>query len=141
MGREPELDALRRLWSQVGQGAGARLALVAGEAGMGKTRLGRELALEAHAQGAIVLHGTANEDLLMPHQHVVEALGHLLSVAAPAQLGRLVEPRAADLGPIAPGLSADASADAETTAPRESRRYRLFEAVAGCSRARRARRR
>ena len=64
---------------------------------MGKTRLSRELALEAHEAGAIVLHGAANEDLLMPHHHVVEALGHLLAVAAPAELRRRVEPRAADL--------------------------------------------
>ena len=83
------------------------MALVVGEAGIGKTRLIRELALEAHAGGAIVLHGSANEDLLMPHQHFVEALEHLLAVAAPGELARRIDPRAADLGPIAPSLAND----------------------------------
>ena len=131
VGRERELVELRRLWSEVGDGAGARLALVVGEAGIGKTRLIHELAHEAHAGGAIVLHGSANEDLLMPHQHFVEALEHLLAVAAPGELARRVEPRAADLGPIAPSLADDSARQAGDERPQESRRYRLFEAVAG----------
>ena len=130
VGREGELLELRRLWSEVGRGTGARMALVVGEAGIGKTRLTREVALDAHVGGAIVLHGSANEDLLMPHQHFVEAVGHFLAVAAPDELRRHIEPRAADLEPIAPSLSASASKQAAEERPKESRRYRLFEAVA-----------
>jgi len=130
VGRRGELAALRGLWSEACSGAGARLALVVGEAGIGKSRLTRELALEAHREGAIVLHGSANEDLLMPHQHFVEALGHLLAVAAPEELQRRVDPRAADLAPIAPSLTGrGAERSADDGAP-ESRRYRLFDAVA-----------
>jgi DNA-binding SARP family transcriptional activator len=126
VGRDREMAALRLLWSEVRDGRGARLALVGGEPGIGKSRLVRELALEAREDGAIVLHGTADEDLLVPLQHFVEALGHYLAVAAPGELRRHVEVRAADLEPIAPSLSRPHEAH-----PRqESRRYRLFASVA-----------
>ena len=130
VGRTSESAALRRLWADVRAGSGARMALVNGEAGIGKSRLVRELALEGHKQGAIVLHGSADEDLLVPHQHFVDALGHYLAVAAPSELSRRVEPRAADLEPIAPGLLPDVGAHPREHGRQESRRYRLFESVA-----------
>jgi DNA-binding SARP family transcriptional activator len=130
VGRLSEMTALRRLWSAVCAGSGARLALVVGEAGIGKSRLVRELALEVHEHGATVLHGSADEDLLVPHQHFVEALGHYVAVAAPSELRRRVEPRAADLEPIAPNLRRDAEEPGRPDGRQESRRYRLFEAVA-----------
>jgi predicted ATPase len=129
VGRERELSTLRNLWHAVREGEGARLALVTGEAGMGKSRLVRELALEAREQGAVVLHGSADEDLLVPHQHLVAALEHFFAVAAPDELRRHVGSRAADLEPIAPRLSELIGAPGDA-AP-EGRRYRLFEAVAG----------
>lgn len=128
VGRERELAQLRGLWSATRDGGGARLALLSGEAGIGKSRLAREIALEAAASGAVVLHGTADEDLLVPHQPLVTAFGHYLSAASPSELERRVGPRAADLAPIAPGLRPGAG-DADG-GPSESRRYRLFEAVA-----------
>lgn len=130
VGRARELSALRQVWSRVRAGGGARLALLVGEAGMGKSRLAREFALEARERGAIVLHGSADEDLLVPHQHFVEALRHYLAAAAPDELRRRVEPRAGDLEPIAPGLPREADAYRPDGARSESRRYRLFEAVA-----------
>lgn len=130
VGRSREMSVLRRLWSDVCAGNGARLALVVGEAGIGKSRLVRELAVVVRGQGAVVLHGSADEDLLLPHQHVVAALGHYLAVAAPSELRRRVEPRAIDLEPVAPGLSRGAGAPPRSEGRQESRRYRLFEAVA-----------
>ena len=100
-----------------------------GEAGIGKSRLVRELALEVREQGAVVLHGTADEDLLVPHQHLVSAFEHFFAVTAPDELRRRIGSRAADLEPIASGLSEQTGALRET-AP-EGRRYRLFEGVAG----------
>ena len=46
-GRDAELDWLREHWRRARGGAG-RLVLVAGETGMGKTRLAAELAVEVH---------------------------------------------------------------------------------------------
>ena len=130
VGRAWEMSTLRRLWSSVCAGGGSRLAIVAGEAGIGKSRLARELAVEAREGGAIVLYGAADEDLLVPHQHLVAALGHYFAVAAPEELRRRVEPRAADMEPIAPGLARRIGAEPRTDGRHESRRYRLFEAVA-----------
>ncbi|HYP47111.1 MAG TPA: AAA family ATPase [Thermoleophilaceae bacterium] len=128
VGREGELALLREWWSAARGGEGARLALVTGEAGIGKSRLVRELALEGRDQGAVVLHGSADEDLLVPHQHLVEALGHLFSVAAPDELRRRVDHRAADLAPISPALPGGPGERHEGAS--EGRRYRLVEAVA-----------
>ena len=51
IGREAETDALRSALAAAGDGAG-RLMFLAGEAGIGKSRLAAELAAEARARGA-----------------------------------------------------------------------------------------
>jgi DNA-binding SARP family transcriptional activator len=130
VGRARELATLRAVWSEVAAGDGARIALVVGEAGIGKSRLARELALEAREHGAVVLHGSTNEDLLVPYQHFVVALRHFLGVAAPHELARRVQPRAADLEPIIPSLPRQAGERPADRAGTESKRYRLFDAVA-----------
>ncbi len=130
VGRAGEMAALRRLWSKARTTGEARLVLVFGEAGMGKSRLLRELALEVRDQGAVVLHGSANEDLLVPHEHFVEALAHYFSVAGASELRRRVGYLAADLAPIAPSLARDGESAGRGEGRDESRRYRLFESVA-----------
>jgi DNA-binding SARP family transcriptional activator len=129
VGRAGELARLRGLWTGVRAGRGARLALLLGEPGIGKSRLAREFAAEVSGQGAVVLHGSASEDLLIPYQHFVEALGHYLAVAGPEELRRRAEPRADALEPIAPEAPR-ASAQPAEGGRSESRRYRLYEAVA-----------
>jgi WD40 repeat protein/DNA-binding SARP family transcriptional activator len=54
-GREKELDWLREHWRQAHAGAG-HVVLVAGERGMGKTRLAAELAAEVHRDRGRVLY-------------------------------------------------------------------------------------
>jgi DNA-binding SARP family transcriptional activator len=54
-GRDLELACLRSLWQHARSGAGTLLAL-AGEPGVGKTRLAAELAAEAHREGGTVLY-------------------------------------------------------------------------------------
>ncbi|MGB8876752.1 MAG: AAA family ATPase, partial [Solirubrobacteraceae bacterium] len=130
VGRAREMSTLRQLWSDVRAGGGARIALLTGEPGVGKSRLARELALESREEGALVLHGSANEDLLVPYQHFVEALRHYLAVAAPEELHRRVHPRAGALEPITPGLAPPSSEPRTDRGRAENRRYRLFDAVA-----------
>jgi class 3 adenylate cyclase/DNA-binding CsgD family transcriptional regulator len=67
VGRHDELEALRSSWSAVAAG-GTRAVLIGGEAGAGKSRLAREAAGEFHASGALVLHGTNDQDLSLPYQ-------------------------------------------------------------------------
>lgn len=58
------------------------LVLIAGEAGVGKTRLAAELAKDAAAAGALVLHGRCDEDLHVPYGPWAEALGDRASFDA-----------------------------------------------------------
>jgi DNA-binding SARP family transcriptional activator len=76
-GRERELARLRERWA-----AGGGCVLIAGEAGIGKTRLAAQFAGEAH--GATVLHGRCSERLAIPFEPFVEALGELPGTDRPS---------------------------------------------------------
>ncbi len=84
MGRAQELASLRALLPQPGDG-GRGLALVAGEAGSGKSRLVRELGQEAARDGALVLYGACNEAVQTPYRPLVECLDHLLRTVEPGR--------------------------------------------------------
>ncbi len=73
VGREVELAALAGEWDRVQRGE-RRVVAVAGEPGIGKTRMAAELCVRAHAGGALVLAGRAHEDALIPYEPFVEAL-------------------------------------------------------------------
>ncbi|HTJ77126.1 MAG TPA: AAA family ATPase [Acidimicrobiales bacterium] len=75
-GRWPELTQLRGMWEQATLGRGA-VVLIAGEAGVGKTRLAAELAFEAEATGGIVMVGSCPADGGEPYAVLSEALGRL----------------------------------------------------------------
>ena len=119
VGREGELAVLRGRWAHTPAGEGG-VVVLAGEAGMGKTRLAARFAAEAHAGGATVLHGRIDEETVVPYQPFVEALRHYAAHAG--ELGGDLEA----LAPLVPELGGTAAEPGE----RENRRYRLFEAVA-----------
>ncbi|MGI8810049.1 MAG: ATP-binding protein [Acidimicrobiales bacterium] len=89
-GREKQMAALRRAWDDAVHGSG-RTVLLAGEAGVGKTRLAAELAGEVDATGAVVLVGTCPAGGAEPYHPLVEALGALptAEVDRPALLDAL----------------------------------------------------
>ncbi|MGE5212033.1 MAG: LuxR C-terminal-related transcriptional regulator, partial [Acidobacteriota bacterium] len=62
VGRSKERSQLRELWRRARQGK-LLVAVVLGEAGMGKSRIAAELALEVHADGGRVRLGSCLEDL------------------------------------------------------------------------------
>ncbi|WP_019586074.1 ATP-binding protein [Deinococcus apachensis] len=74
VGREAELGALKEAWRRARSGPGQTL-LLGGEAGVGKTRLARELALTAEAEGTLVLVGRTTSPETRPHQALADALG------------------------------------------------------------------
>jgi DNA-binding SARP family transcriptional activator len=74
VGRGTQLERLRTAWSSVPEGA-PELWLIAGEPGIGKTRLAAELAAAVHHDGVEVLYGRAYPEPLAPYQPFVEALG------------------------------------------------------------------
>jgi DNA-binding SARP family transcriptional activator len=71
LGRERELEALRACWRAAG---GARLVVLAGDAGIGKTSLAARLAREIGADEGHVLYGRCDEDPPSPYQPFGEAL-------------------------------------------------------------------
>ena len=77
MGRVAELASLQSSWRRAIDGR-RQLVLIAGEPGIGKTRLVGELASELHRDGAMVLHGRCDPDVVFPYQPLAEAFRQLL---------------------------------------------------------------
>jgi DNA-binding CsgD family transcriptional regulator len=130
-GRSAELATLRSLWTETTADE-RRVALVAGEAGAGKTRLIREFAHEAAAGGATVLYGVCDPELAVPYQPVVEALDHLFRHTDAAALAGDLESMGGELVRLFPVLHARGLAiPAAPSADPETARHRLHTAVSG----------
>src|SRR4051812_25709668 len=87
-------EELRRLVE-----AGSGVLLLAGEPGIGKTRLLAEAGRVRHERGATVLYGRCNEEQLTPYEPFAEALGLGDLAAAEGSRWRLFEGIAARLAP------------------------------------------
>jgi class 3 adenylate cyclase/tetratricopeptide (TPR) repeat protein len=126
VGRDEELERLGRLWKEATSGE-RRVAALAGEPGIGKTRLAVALAAAVRGLGGVVLAGRCDEDLGVPYQPFVEALRHYVTRAPERRLGRYPGELARllpDLAQSVDGLPEPLRSDPETE------RYRLFDAVA-----------
>jgi predicted ATPase len=76
VGRAAELERIAVSWRRVEGGGGpAQVVLLAGEAGIGKSRLAARFAAEAGAAGATVLYGSCEEQALVPYEPFSEAVG------------------------------------------------------------------
>jgi DNA-binding SARP family transcriptional activator len=73
VGRTSELRALQNAWARVARGRGST-AFLAGEAGIGKSRLAQELSIVVEEQGGRVLHGRTSSPEAGAFEAVVEAL-------------------------------------------------------------------
>lgn len=78
VGRRAELDQLMELFRPEATGAVAPIVVLRGEAGIGKTRLARELALTAFERGWSVTWGRCPADAEGGFQPFAEALDHLV---------------------------------------------------------------
>jgi predicted ATPase len=97
IGREHHLEALLHLADQVHAGQG-QLALLAGEAGIGKSRLLAEVQRLASVSGFRVLQGRCFEpDALLPYAPLLDLVRTFLSGRDPASIGSM-------LGPLTPYL-------------------------------------
>ncbi|MGV0806252.1 BTAD domain-containing putative transcriptional regulator [Mycolicibacterium setense] len=127
VGRGPELGQLLSVW-QTALIAGTRAVLIAGEPGVGKTRLAGEWSRQAYEQGAVVLYGRSDEDLGAPYQPFAEALRTLVPCVG---IDRLRGMRGAEaLLPLVPGLT-DVLPDlaAPPHGDADTERYALFDSV------------
>lgn len=135
VGRVGERAALVRAWQEATTGAAAAV-LVAGEPGVGKTRLVTELAQAAREEGATVLAGGCDEQVNFPFQPVVEALRHFLAHCPPDQRAARFGPHAASLSRLVPEISEVVGGGARPPAADEdTERLQVFEAVAAWLRA------
>jgi DNA-binding CsgD family transcriptional regulator len=106
VGRAEELARLRELLAHAAHGQ-PLVAVIGGEAGVGKTRLAEELAATASGQGARVLRGGCvplSEEGL-PFGPVTEALRGLADQLDPAELAAVAGPARAELGRLVPDLA------------------------------------
>lgn len=127
VGRGGELDRLLSAW-RTALGGGMRTVLIAGEPGVGKTRLAGEWSQRAYEQGAVVLYGRCDEDLGAPYQPFAEALRSLVPCMGADRLRAMRGVEA--LLPLVPGLT-DVMPDLASPAhgDPDTERYALFDAV------------
>jgi DNA-binding CsgD family transcriptional regulator/DNA replicative helicase MCM subunit Mcm2 (Cdc46/Mcm family) len=130
VGRQRELDSLWDPFEQSMTGR-MRVVLVAGEPGIGKTRLLREVARRAEQIGAAVLHGEASEaEGMPPYLSFLEALGQHIRAATPDELRAQTGAMASVLATILPELSLYlGELPSSYLLPPEQARLRLYEAV------------
>ena len=128
VGRAAELGAIDAAFARAAAEEPA-VVLLAGEAGIGKTRLAAEGAARAEASGALVLRGSCvqlGRDGL-PFAPVVDALRTLVRDTPADELGALLGPSRADIARLLPEAGPPGSADAAEPGTAS----RLFEALLG----------
>jgi DNA-binding CsgD family transcriptional regulator/tetratricopeptide (TPR) repeat protein len=129
VGRSAELEQLRTLLPPAA-GEGLRIMMIGGEPGSGKSRLVREFATEAAADGALVLYGACDAVVQAPYGPFAQALEQLPDAIDPGELTAALGNGAADLSRLVPGLPSEpAMARAAVLADPDTERLRLHTAV------------
>ena len=128
-GRDPELELLRQALAEAHTGA-RRGALLAGDAGIGKTSLAALVAKEAHMRGTAVLYGRCYEDLPVPYRPFAEALGHLVQHAPRELVEGQVRDHAGVLTHMVPQLAKRLDTGEDAPVATQGDLYMLFSAAA-----------
>ena len=128
VGRDAEIQSIEAALDRAAAGETVHL-LVAGEAGVGKTRLTSEAARLAGDRGFRVLRGDCGNvgGSSLPYGPFVEALRDLAAELGPAATAEIAGPAADDLARLVPAFG---TIEAEP-APTEWVQARLFEALFG----------
>ena len=126
--REKELTALEAALLEAHRGEG-QVVILAGEAGLGKSRLARELEKRAGEGGTTVMRGGCSEaDLALPYLPFLEAIGNYLSSADLDSVRARLGPAARELSQLFPRLRADGGSG-DGGDPGGQGKLRLFESV------------
>lgn len=121
VGRSGAAAEAQAAWRAASGGETATL-LVAGQPGMGKSRLVGHLAERAHDDGALVLAGSCDSDLAVPYEPFTGAFDAV--VGLDDELARAVAEGTGPLGPLWPGRRRGRGEDAGPAA-----RFTLYDAV------------
>lgn len=127
--RAAERSCLNTAWRDVCKNGRPQTLAIAGEPGIGKTRLTREFARSAYDNGATVMFGRCTPEALVAYQPFVEALLPVSRTMAPKTLERELGASAPALGRILPGI-AESLERVPDAVPSDTERLLLFEAVA-----------
>ncbi|HEV2981039.1 MAG TPA: AAA family ATPase [Solirubrobacteraceae bacterium] len=130
VGRSTELAALSALVPRASNES-RRIALIGGEAGSGKSRLVREFAHKAAAEGVLVLYGSCDAVVPTPYRPFAEALGQLVRDIAADTLREDLGSAGGELSRLLPDLPTRISSlSAPIAADPETERHRLHTSVA-----------
>jgi tetratricopeptide (TPR) repeat protein len=131
IGRAGQLGAVGALIERAQDGT-AQTALIAGEAGIGKSRLVAEAKTLARARGFRVLEGNCFEqDRSLPYSAVLEVIRSCFTARPPVELADFLGPLASELVKVAPELSLMLPGIAASPAlESEQEKRRLFYAMA-----------
>lgn len=130
VGRAGHLAILQQLVEGTKQGEGQHVALISGEAGVGKSRLVAETKTHAMTQGFLLLQGHCfPTDLTYPYAPLLDLLRSLLASNPPAKLADAVETLARDIFPLLPELVSDQTPPLSGLEPEQEKR-RIFAVLA-----------
>lgn len=129
VGRAADLERLSGELEHARRGR-MRLVLIAGEPGVGKSRLAAEFVRRAHADGVSVLYGRCDEEAIVPFQPFVQALEHYVGHAPVPELQRLLADDGGELTRLLPALRRRLPDVAQPAGgDPAAERYRMFEAT------------
>jgi len=131
IGRDDEVSHMRERLEAAVRGRGS-VILLAGDAGVGKTRLVSELAIYAQDRGFEVLMGRAYEaEGMPPYLPLVEALNQYIKKRSPDELKADLTGGAVYLGQLLPRMREISGVDAVQTLglTPEAERQQLFEGI------------
>ncbi len=130
IGRDLPTQALQRLFEQARDGQG-RIALVSGEAGIGKSRLVRELKARLQPFAPLVLQGSCFEaDQTLPYAPITDLLRTFFASLAPARKSAVLAGSGAPLVHLVPELAADFPDAPAASGDSEAEKRRLHETLA-----------
>lgn len=129
VGRDGEMAELRTLVDQTAQGHGG-LAIIRGEAGLGKTRLAQEAADLARSRGLRVFWGRCWEAVdTPPYWAWIQLLRQLVDDLDNQQLLLMLGPGAAEVARMVPAVAARLESASDGAIGDESR-FALFDSIA-----------
>lgn len=129
IGRTPEFAALALLVEQA-RGGQSHIALIAGDAGIGKSRLVSELKSFSEAQGFLIIQGVCfPTDITYPYAPLLDLLRSLVTSDSQMGLSGAVEALARDIYPLLPELVLEPPSSLPNLEP-EQEKHRLFAVLA-----------